>query len=154
MHKHAGAIEADFQRFYGLDLWGDVPPLRRVRVLIEHLPREAALWREIHGEAATWGPTEHLLAVAVDVLQGANWQRAGKKSAPRPKPIERPRSKLHDDDTLARLKDARARSERARRRRRSGTAEREHQTGADHGGQKEQRSRPARRRVGSHRGSK
>jgi hypothetical protein len=42
------------------------------------------------GDAAGWGLVEHLLAAAVDALNGANWQRAGRRGAPRPKPVQRP----------------------------------------------------------------
>lgn len=44
----------------------------------------------MNGDAAQWGWQEHLLASAVDALHAANWQRAGKKNAPRPKPVRRP----------------------------------------------------------------
>lgn len=37
-----------------------------------------------------WSTTDQLLADAVDTLNEANWQRAGKQSAPRPKRIPRP----------------------------------------------------------------
>ena len=46
--------------------------------------------RAINGEAARWGDTEHLLAAMVDLLAGANWQRAGDKRRPAPEPITRP----------------------------------------------------------------
>lgn len=42
----------------------------------------------MHG--ARWGVAEQLLAMVADSLAQGNWQRAGKKSAPRPKPIPRP----------------------------------------------------------------
>lgn len=59
-------------------------------MLVSYLPRESATVREVRGEAVAWGPTEHLLAAAVDLLAGANWQRGGNKKAPRPKPLLRP----------------------------------------------------------------
>jgi arginase family enzyme len=31
-----------------------------------------------------------MLAAVIDILQMSNWQRAGKKSAPKPKPLRRP----------------------------------------------------------------
>jgi hypothetical protein len=37
-----------------------------------------------------WGVTDYLLAAVVDLLANANWQRQGKKSAPKPRPIKRP----------------------------------------------------------------
>lgn len=37
-----------------------------------------------------WGLQEHLLAAAVDALNGANWQRGGGKERDRPKPVQRP----------------------------------------------------------------
>jgi len=42
------------------------------------------------GEAVEWGHVEHLLAAIVDVLQAANWQRAGNRNAPKPQPVRRP----------------------------------------------------------------
>ncbi|MFH8838841.1 hypothetical protein [Streptomyces sp. NPDC017868] len=42
-------------------------------VMIKHLPADGALQREIHGEAAEWSLTDHLLAAAVDHLAAANW---------------------------------------------------------------------------------
>lgn len=47
-----------------------------------------ALCESVHGEQ--WGATEHLLATVLDALGIANWQRAGNRSAPRPKPVPRP----------------------------------------------------------------
>jgi hypothetical protein len=69
---------------------------RRLRVLIEHLPREAALVRALHGETADWGVTEHLLAATVDELALGNWlfvsANTPESSDPpeRPKPLPRP----------------------------------------------------------------
>lgn len=40
-------------------------------------------------DAAGWTLTDHLLAVAVDTLRGANWQRGGGKGT-KPKPLKRP----------------------------------------------------------------
>ncbi|MFJ5225800.1 hypothetical protein [Streptomyces sp. NPDC088400] len=49
---------------------------RRLSVLVQHLPRDSALARELHGEAADWSVTDYLLAHAVDQLQEANWMFA------------------------------------------------------------------------------
>lgn len=59
-------------------------------MFVEHSPRESAVFRDLHPEFAEWGVVEHLLAGAVDALNVANWQRVGKKNAPRPKPVKRP----------------------------------------------------------------
>ncbi|WP_425836943.1 hypothetical protein [Microbacterium sp. PA5] len=37
-----------------------------------------------------WPVTDQLLATIYDVLQHANWQRSGKKNAPKPKRLQRP----------------------------------------------------------------
>lgn len=37
-----------------------------------------------------WSVTDYLLAIVADHLAMANWQRQGKKGAPKPKPIPRP----------------------------------------------------------------
>lgn len=48
-----------------------------------------ALAVSVHGEAALWSPDTYLLAMQVDVLHSANWQRSGGKG-PRPKATKRP----------------------------------------------------------------
>ncbi|WP_307783701.1 hypothetical protein [Streptomyces spinoverrucosus] len=65
-------------------------------MLIKHLPRDSALNRELHGEAAEWTVTDHLLAAAVDHLAAANWMFACVNSAEEgdqpdpPVPVPRP----------------------------------------------------------------
>jgi hypothetical protein len=92
-------VEADLLRYYGVDLLDyhrGTLTARRVRVLIQHLPRDAALVRELHGETAEWGLTEHLLAATVDQLAVGNWlfvsaNRDEHTDPPeRPAPIPRP----------------------------------------------------------------
>jgi hypothetical protein len=64
-------------------------------VLISQLPRESRLVRLIDPRSM-WGPTDYLLASAVDALHGANWQRAkgkGRKPTPLPRPGATPRDK-------------------------------------------------------------
>jgi thiosulfate reductase cytochrome b subunit len=66
---------------------------RQLKVLLRGLPVDAALARAIHGEAAMWTLTDHLLAVAVDALNSGNWQRgnAGARTpSRRPAPLPRP----------------------------------------------------------------
>ncbi|MFI1027650.1 hypothetical protein [Streptomyces sp. NPDC020951] len=76
---------------------------RRLAVLIEQLPRDSALNRELHGEAAEWSVTDHLLAAAVDHLAAANWMFAcvnseeGDQPEP-PAPVPRPTGLAEDDD--------------------------------------------------------
>jgi hypothetical protein len=95
-------LESDLLRFWQLDLHRDLGTdrlsYRRLTVLIEHLPRDSATLQKLLGhEYVSWGPTEHLLAVVVDVLQGANWQRSGGKGS-KPKPLPRPKSKVQVEE--------------------------------------------------------
>lgn len=50
---------------------------------------DSALGFEIRGHAI-WSIEAQLSAVVADQLAIANWQRAGKKNSPKPKPIPRP----------------------------------------------------------------
>ncbi|MGW3311696.1 hypothetical protein ACWDG9_34505 [Streptomyces sp. NPDC001073] len=65
------------------------------------MPHDSALNRELHGEAADWSVTDHLLAAAVDHLAAANWMFAsvnseeGDQPDP-PAPVPRP---SYDDGT-------------------------------------------------------
>ncbi len=74
-------------------------------VLIKHLPRDSALQRELHGEAAEWSVTDHLLAAAVDHLAVSNWMflcvngaEDGDQPEP-PKPVPRPGTGEDGDET-------------------------------------------------------
>jgi hypothetical protein len=62
-----------------------------LRVLIQHLPRESALVRALHGEEAEWGLTEQLLAATVDELAAGNWLFTSAHTAEDADPPERPR---------------------------------------------------------------
>ncbi|MGW1779098.1 hypothetical protein ACWCQQ_08145 [Streptomyces sp. NPDC002143] len=72
-------------------------------MLIKQLPRDSALNRELHGEAAEWSVTDHLLAAAVDHLAAANWMFAcvnseeGDQPEP-PAPVPRPTGPAEDDE--------------------------------------------------------
>lgn len=64
-------MEADFQRYYGLDLrraiWGtERIGLRRLNVLIAQLPHDARLYRTTDGQQ--WGINEELAAQTLEVL--------------------------------------------------------------------------------------
>lgn len=69
---------------------------RRLGVLIRHLPPDSATMRTLHGEAADWRLTDHLLAATVDHLAIANWMFATVNRAedtepePYPTPVPRP----------------------------------------------------------------
>jgi hypothetical protein len=98
-------VEADLLRYYGVDLLDyhrGTLSARRLRVLVEHLPRDAALVRALHGERADWGLAEHLLAATVDQLATGNWlfvaaNRDEHADVPeRPKPVPRPG--IEDED--------------------------------------------------------
>ena len=87
-------MEADLLRYYRVDLLdyyrGKLSP-RRLRVLVQHLPRESALVRALHGDAAEWGLAEHLLAGAVDEIAVGNWLFVSANSDEHADPPERPR---------------------------------------------------------------
>ncbi|MGW0945242.1 hypothetical protein ACWD4O_22205 [Streptomyces sp. NPDC002623] len=78
---------------------------RRLTVLIKQLPRDSALNRELHGEAAEWSVTDHLLAAAVDHLAAANWMFAcvnseeGDQPEP-PAPVPRPTGPAQDEEDV------------------------------------------------------
>lgn len=94
MTGHGEAVEADLVRYYGVDLldyYRGRLSARRLRVLLQHLPRDSALVRALHGEAAEWGLSEHLLAAAVDELAVANWLFASAHTPEHADPPERPR---------------------------------------------------------------
>jgi hypothetical protein len=74
-----------------LDYHRDRLTARRLRVLIQHLPADAALVRALRGESAEWGLTEHLLAAAVDELAVGNWLFASAHAPEHGDPPERPR---------------------------------------------------------------
>ncbi|MER5862348.1 hypothetical protein [Kitasatospora sp. NPDC002040] len=77
---------------------------RRLSVLVQHLPRDSNTVRALHGEAAEWTLTDHLLAAAVDHLAVANWMflsvNRDEDSDPpeRPEPVPRPGDDEEQDD--------------------------------------------------------
>lgn len=92
---HAEAIEFDLLTM-GLRL-DDLGTLalswRDLYVIVHSLGPSSALMRKVQPELAAWASgmvLADLLAHAVDLLAGGNWQRAGKRTAPKPKPIPRP----------------------------------------------------------------
>lgn len=85
------ALEADLLRA-GSAL-NDYPQRFSLRTLISffrHSPRGSAVYSTTYGDKSEWGTVEELLALVVEALWDANWQRQGKRTATRPKPIQRP----------------------------------------------------------------
>lgn len=70
----------------------------------------------MYGSDAPWDKTQHLLASIVDVLNNANWQRAGNNNLPRPRPMERPDPNRKHQVPIGELIKARQRTHDARRR--------------------------------------
>lgn len=92
MEEHQEAVEFDL---IGAGLrWAEVGSARLswrdLWVLVRRWQKvsDTATCEAVHG--AQWDRQSQLLAAAVDVLAVANWQRAGDKNNPRPKPIPRP----------------------------------------------------------------
>lgn len=89
-------MEADLARYAqaGLtDLVTGRLTWRRLRDIVANLPQGSATTRAVLGVDAPWHVDTYLLAALVDLTAGANWQRAGNKRAPRPKPLPRPGDK-------------------------------------------------------------
>ncbi|WP_411577264.1 hypothetical protein [Streptomyces sp. HUAS TT20] len=61
-------------------------------MLVRHLPRDSALLRELHGEAADWTTTDHLLAAVVDQLAESNWMFATVHRDEDSEPLDPPQS--------------------------------------------------------------
>lgn len=95
LKDHGEAVEFDLLSM-GLrldDLGTDRLTWRDLYVVIHRAGPRSALMREVQPELSAWASglvLADLLAHAVDLLAGGNWQRAGKKTAPKPKPIPRP----------------------------------------------------------------
>jgi hypothetical protein len=96
---HGEAVEYDLLAL-GLrldDLGTERLSWRDLFVVIHRAGPTSALMREVQPELSAWASgfvLADLLAHAVDLLAGGNWQRAGKKTAPKPKPIPRPGKKV------------------------------------------------------------
>ena len=74
----------------GLLSWHDL------MVIIQRTPPGSPIHYSVDKEAAWWDSGQvvpYLLALVGDLLAAGNWQRAGKKNAPKPKPIQRPGDK-------------------------------------------------------------
>ncbi|MEV3992048.1 hypothetical protein AB0J57_24355 [Streptomyces sp. NPDC049837] len=80
---------------------------RRLAVLVRHMPRDSALARAVHGEAAEWAVSDYLLAAAVDHLAESNWmfatvnQDEDAEALEYPTPVPRPDGDGGDTDASA-----------------------------------------------------
>lgn len=63
---------------------------RRLGVLVHYLPADAATVRAVGGPQFEWSTSDYLLASVVDAVRAGNWQRGGKRNAPKPQPLPRP----------------------------------------------------------------
>jgi len=85
------ALEADLLAAgFVLDDYPDRLTLRAMVSAMKHASPGSAVYRLEKGPKADWGYTQELLAGIMLVLQAANWQRAGNRTAPQPKPLTRP----------------------------------------------------------------
>jgi hypothetical protein len=103
-------VEADLQRYYGLDfrdLWRPTAELtwRRLRVLLDGLPAESLWWTALRQlprakvqpagdiDGIRWGTVHDLLAALIDATNQVQWtleQVNSTKRVPAPKPFPRP----------------------------------------------------------------
>jgi hypothetical protein len=98
VEEHFEALEADFQRFYQLDLrrclWGaEAVGLRRLRSLIAGLPTESAT-KFKPPDPKAWTRDQQLLALLAELVDYGNRNFIAahtKKGSPQPKPIKIPR---------------------------------------------------------------
>lgn len=101
-NRHGGALRADFQRFYGLNLddLGKTYGVLHAAELAAHLPPESATMLAVAGG---WSKTDLLLATLIDDFRFYMWAKSGGKAKNRPKPIPRPGVV---DESRKRMKDA------------------------------------------------
>ena len=90
------ALEADFQRFYGLNpdlIWTGELPANRAAALAANLPRRAIIWQKINPRLA-WDDQTYLLADIRDSLAFLAWTKtkeASRKGARWRGQLQRPR---------------------------------------------------------------
>jgi hypothetical protein len=77
MSEHFEAVEADFQRYYGLDLrevlWGEARSgVRRILSLVNGLPMEGATFRATVTKGRSWSTTDELLATLIELTDFTN----------------------------------------------------------------------------------
>lgn len=96
LREHRGPLRADFRREYGIDLDAALSPESPIHMpadvlldLIDGLSPQAAYWRAVAPDRATWGLSEQLLAELNDRFALFCWGLGGQKGA-QPKPISRP----------------------------------------------------------------
>lgn len=97
--EHWAPIEADFRRFYQLDLpaaiFGANPvSARQFGSLVQALPVDSALARALDPDHQEWRNTEELLAILAEVSHATYrllWAVNTKPNTPRPEPLEIPR---------------------------------------------------------------
>lgn len=121
LRRHAGALRADFRRWYGLDLrelwWGGLSVLEAAD-LAAHLPPGSATWREYGGELA-WTDEVTILAAVEFGVRVLAWQKskAGAAGRDKPAPISPPElasaRKAADSKQLQRARRSAARQRRA-----------------------------------------
>lgn len=92
LEKHREAIDYDLlvRGFHSEDLGTARLSWYDLHVLIKRWLKTADTATSDAVNGQVWSIDAQIMAMAVDVLQIANWQRAGKKTAPRPKPLPRP----------------------------------------------------------------
>lgn len=87
-----------------LDWYREKLSSRRLKVLIEHLPRDSSFAKSLHGEEAEWHLSDHLLAAVVDHLAVSNWMFATVNrdedggEIPYPQAIPRPGAPAVDEE--------------------------------------------------------
>src|SRR5690606_9976085 len=112
--EHEGAVEADLARWYHLDYrdrWRGDLTLRRIFVLVRHLPPESAVAEVLRGGKPHWSIEAQLIDDLRVSLTGSK-ERPSKPHPSRPKPSSRPRT------TPERARKLAAARRRARERRR------------------------------------
>jgi hypothetical protein len=101
--RHREAVEFDLLEhgFRLRDVGGDRFNWRDLFVLVRRWANQpgSALSESVHGHRL-WSDDTELSAATVDALHTGNWQRAQRKTAPKPKPVPRPGAKAAGSRTL------------------------------------------------------
>lgn len=92
LNNHFGALRADFQRYYNLDIddiYGGALSVMRAADLAAYLPPGAVVWLESDSPAA-WGAQEYLIATLIDDVNLFAWGQLSGKQSEMPQPTPRP----------------------------------------------------------------